>query len=186
VTLEKQPSNESVAFIDRCPNCGMPITGDGPCPRCGLAVSVYRSAQQTPLAAPKLAVPASPTSGTRVALNVLALLLGVYWLYAGVRRGVSAVANAPGQELLLLFVVAVLSLIVGAYGVYVSWCMYRRVYRVQGQLVLSSVLCTFWGLFVPALLGGWLQVLVVPLHVLLGVLAVTASRYFDSDRRDDD
>jgi hypothetical protein len=181
VTLEGQPLDENAECADRCPNCGLPIAADGPCPRCGMAVSVYRGPVETPPAASKPPAATPAPSGVRIALNVLILLLGVYWLVTGVRQCVAAVANSPGQELLLLFAVAVLSLIVGVYTVYVSWSMYRYVYRVRGQLVLSSALCTFWGLFVPVLLGGWYQVMVVPLHVLLGVLALTTPRYFDAE-----
>jgi hypothetical protein len=165
-----------------CPSCGGPIIEGGPCPHCTSPLPGYHGPLEPE--APGRVIPSAPTGSVRarVAVMVLPVGLGLYWIVTAVRQYAGARNNGPGGDSLLLFVVAVLSLIVGLYTLYVAWAVFRRSYRVQGQLVLVSLLGTCWGVFVPLLLGGPYQYLVVPFHVALGVLAITQPRYFEPGR----
>ena len=168
--------------IEYCPSCGGPIIEGGPCPHCTSPLPGYHGPLEPP--APGRVIPNSPPGSVRARAAIMVLLvgLGLYWLATAVRQFRGAMNNGPGGESLLLFIVAVLSLLVSLYPLYVAWAMFRRSYRVQGQLVLVSLVGTCWGVFVPMLLGGAYQYLVIPFHVALGVLGVTQSRHFEPGR----
>ncbi len=75
----------------------------------------------------------------RVVANVLVLALVVYWVAAAGRQFQIALDNRPGGGPLLLFAVAILSLVVGVYTGCIARMMFRRSYRTQGRLVLVAV-----------------------------------------------
>ena len=168
--------------VERCPSCGGLIIDGQPCPHCTSPIpGCHGPVVEAPPRRALEVVPAPARS--RVTVNLLVLGTGLYWIVTSFRQLFGALNNGPGSASLLLYVVAVLSLIVGVYAMYVAWMMYRRAYRIQGQLVLASVVGACWGVFVPLLLGNSYQLLVVPFHVLLGAAALAAPRYLGLPHR---
>lgn len=159
---------------ERCPGCkGLII--DGVCPFCTSPIPGLQPLEPNPPTAP-VAPPSS--ARIRVAANLLVLALGVYWIAAAGRQFHVALDNRPGGAPFLLFAVAILSLVVGAYTGYVAWMMFRRSYGAQGQLALVAVAGIGWGVFVLLLLEDWYQLLVILLHAVVGAFALAGSRYF--------
>lgn len=161
-----------------CPGCrGLII--DGVCPYC---TSPIPGLQPLEPEAPKAAAAGPGSPRVRGAMNLLVLSLGAYWVASAGRQFQLALDNRPGGGPLLLFGVALLSLIIGSYTGYAAWMMFRRSYRAQGQLVLAGVVGVAWGVFVLLLLEDWYQLLAVLLHAIVGVFAAAGSRYFELDR----
>ena len=167
---------------ERCPSCHGPIFNDGPCLHCTSPLPGYHGPLQGALEMPS--APAVPPAFARVRMGVYVLVLGLgaYWIIAAALQLRGALSNGPGGGSFLLLIVAVLSLVVSAYTVYVAWMMSRRSYRIQGQLVLASAIGIGWGIFIPLLLGNWYQALVLPFHAAVAVLALAGSRFFETGR----
>jgi hypothetical protein len=163
---------------ERCPGCrGLII--DGVCPYC---TSPIPGLQPLEPEAPEAAAAERGSPRVRGAMNLLVFALGAYWVAAAGRQFQLALDNRPGGGPLLLFGVALLSLIIGSYTGHVAWMMFRRSYRAQGQLMLVAVAGIAWGIFVLLLLEDWCQLPVVLLHAIAGVFAAAGSRYFELDR----
>ena len=83
---------------------------------------------------------------------------------------------------MVIAIVGVWNLLVGGYTLSVIKEVVRRSCHVQGPLLLISIGGAGWALFATIWLGGWFQLLLIPLHMGVGVLAWTNSAYFDSGR----
>jgi hypothetical protein len=117
--------------------------------------------------------------GVRIAVNVLVVLLGVYWVVlAGLLFRASG-SGGPGGGSFVIFAIGIVTLIVGVYHGYVSWTMFRLSYRAQGQLALASAVGVGWATFFALLFEAWWPAAVVLFHLLVAVFALAGGRYFD-------
>ena len=162
---------------DRCPNCGLPITADGPCPRCGMEVSIYRG-PPVPVP-PRQTDPPSPRSRLYMWLNVLVLVLGAFWLGLTVVMCLAVLNGGLGGGVLFGFFAGIANLVVATYHFYVAVAVYRRSYRVQGQLVLASAVGIGLGVFIAILFGWWPPLLATPFHLAVSGFAVFGGRHFE-------
>lgn len=162
---------------DRCPNCGLSISADGPCPRCGMEVSVYRGPPV--LEPPRQPDPPRPRSRALAGVNVLVVALGVFWLGLAVFMCLEAFGGGFGSGPLIVFFLGIADLVVGIYHFYVSVAVHRRWYRVQGQLVLASVVGVGLSVFMVLILDWWPSLLATPFHLAVGGFAVFGGRHLE-------
>jgi hypothetical protein len=119
---------------------------------------------------------ASVAGGT--AIVVLLVLIGLFWIVVAFLQIGAGLANGPGGGALLIAIIGGCNLLVAGYTLSAIKGVVRRSYHAQGSLVLVSVVGAGWGLFATIFPGGWFHLLVVPLNVGVGVLALTNSAYF--------
>jgi hypothetical protein len=153
---------------DRDPASGRPTMSDSSYPSC--------------LPVPRPSAPATSTAGNVSGTVIVTLLVitGLFWIVLAVLLIVSGLAAGPGGTSLLIGIVGVWDLLVGGYTLSAIKGVVRRSYHAQGPLVLIAVVGAGWALFATIWLGGWFQLLVVPLHIGIGVLALLDSAHFDS------
>ena len=155
---------------EHCPSCGWPTTKGSPCPRCSPTPGSGASAAST----------ASSPTGTLIV--VMLFLIGLFWIVLAALQIRAGLSIRPGGLALLIAIVGVWNLLVGGYTLSVIKEVVRRSCHVQGPLVLISIGGAGWAVFATIWLGGWFQLLLIPLHMGVGVLAWTNSAYFDSGR----
>ncbi len=118
----------------------------------------------------------SHAAGTTIV--VLLGLVGLFWIVVAAVQISAGLANRPGGDALLIAIIGACNLLVAGYILSAIRGVLRRSYHAQGSLVLISVVGAVWGLFAAIFPGGWFHLLVVPLNVGVGVLALTSSAYF--------
>jgi hypothetical protein len=173
--------------IDRCPTCGWPTVKGHPCPRCSpestaqaeeYAPSTRSAGRDRSRLAP--GAPATPTASAAAATVIIALLvfIGLFWIVVAIMQTRAALAVGPGSVSLVIAIVGFWNLLVGGYTLSAIKGVVHRHLHAVGQLVLISVSGAAWALFATLWLGGWFQLLVVPLYIALGMLVWRDSSHF--------
>ena len=119
---------------------------------------------------------------TGTTMVVLLVLIGLFWIAVSAVQIGAGLANGPGGDALLIAIIGVLNLLVAAYILSTIKGVVRRSYHALGPVALISVVGAGWGLFATIFPGGWFHLLVVPLHIGVGILALANTAYFAPTR----
>jgi hypothetical protein len=164
--------------VDRCPTCGWPTIKGGPCPRCGAPLPGRPGSTSAPGTAPA----STNSNSSGVAIVVLLVLLGVYWIVVAALQIGIGLRIRPGGVALIIAIVGFWNLLVGGYTLSAIRGVVTCNYHAPGTLALISVGSAAWGIFATIWLGGWLQPFAIPLSIALGIVTWTSRGYFDAGR----
>jgi tetratricopeptide (TPR) repeat protein len=132
----------------------------------------------SPVEVPAPHITSSATNAVTNIIIVLLVILGLFWLGIGILQLSLGLGNNP-------YVNTADMLCAGGWNLFVSVInlgsiadVVRRYRRTVRNLTLLAVLGSLWGLYQILEGGAWLQVLVVPVYIALGVLAQVNRSHF--------
>ncbi len=162
---------------DYCSTCGKLVPTGVPCKYCAPAANQHGLANALPIQySPDFQTPApvaSATSPTMVIIIVLELLIGLFWLTLG---GLQLWAATTGVG--ILAAVGIWNLFNGALGLTFINEVVRQRPQAARRIVIQSLVGAGWALIAGLWLQAWIQFLVLPLYIALGVMIWTNSTHF--------
>jgi hypothetical protein len=173
--------------VDRCPDCGWPTVKGRPCLRCspgsrpdreeGGSTSTDAGRRWSRLA-PRASATSAAADAAVTAIITLLVFLGLFWITLGMLLFRAVVTHRGGDLSFLAVIVGGWNLLMGGYILSAIRAVLRRRLTAAGQLVLISLGGAAWAVFAAIWFGGDFQLLAVPIHLALGILAWIASRRF--------
>lgn len=177
----------------RCPRCDSVSGADSVfCTQCGaeMAVPARLDVASEPIAkavtggpAPSVARPSSTTNAVDVTIIALLVILGLFWLGVGclqlalgsVSIAYSGTATSESGELVCY---GIWNLLISVVNLLVIRDVLQRYRRTVRKLTFLAIAGSLFGFAQIVLIGAWIQVLVVPLYIALGVLAQANKAHF--------
>lgn len=121
--------------------------------------------------APAVTGPSPATNAVSIIIVVMLVILGLFWLGIGMLQLSLGLSNNPYINTGDMVCIGIWNLVISVINLASINDVVHRYRRTVNNLTLLAVVGSLFGLGQILLEGAWLQVLVVPFYIALGVLA---------------